>query len=139
MNADSHATAILARVIGPIMAIMGLAIVVRPGFFVRAVDAFAADPLAPLVWGFIALTMGLTILAFHQRWRGAVAIAITLIGWLLVVRGVVLLFVVDQLIGFVRSTLAASPQMLVVPGAVMILIGAWLSFAGFRARIVVPS
>ena len=139
MNADSHATTILARIIGPVMLVMGLAVILRPALFLRAADAFAADAMAPLVWGFMALIMGLTILAFHQRWKGAVAIAITLIGWLLVVRGVVLLFVADQLIEFVRATIASSPQMLIGPSAVMILIGAWLSFAGFRVRIVLRS
>ena len=47
----------------------------------------------PWLYGAILLISGLVIIAFHQHWRGAAAIIVSLLGWFLAVRGVLLLTV----------------------------------------------
>lgn len=127
-------TIIIARILGPLLLIIGLALVVRPSILAGIVDAFAADSSTPLIWGIFALTFGLTILAFHWRWRGVLEIVITVIGCASVVRGVVLLFVPMEAIGVARTVLSAAPVAVIVIGALTALLGAWLSFEGFRAK-----
>ena len=127
-------TVIIARILGPLLLIVGLALAVRPSILAGIVDAFAADSSTPLIWGLFALTFGLTILAFHWRWRGAVEIVITLIGCLSIVRGVVLLFIPMQAIGVARTVLTAAPPAVIAIAVVAALIGAWLTFEGFRAK-----
>jgi len=130
-----QSTAIIARIIGPMLVIVGLAIVVRPSIFIGAIDTFWADAAAPLLWGIISLLLGLTILALHWRWRRPVEIAVTLIGVLSLARGVALLFVPEPPIAFIRAVLADAPLAVVTIGAAGALLGAWLSYEGFRAKV----
>ena len=130
----SASTVIIARIIGPLFLIVGLALAVRPSIVAGIVDAFAADSSTQLIWGIFALIFGLTILAFHWRWTGIVEIVITLIACLSVVRGVVLLFIPMEAIGVARSVLTAAPMAVIAIGVVTALLGAWLSFEGFRAK-----
>jgi hypothetical protein len=133
MTQPSQSTTVLARIAGPLLAITGLALSARPAFISQMIDRFASDPSAPILWGFVALLLGLTVLAFHQRWSGPVEIAITLLGWILIVRGVILLFVPEQAIEVARTVLNAAPHATVAAGAVVAVIGAWLSFVGLRS------
>jgi hypothetical protein len=71
------------------------------------------------------------IVAFHQYWRGAAAIIVSVLGWLLVIRGVLLLAfpdvfasVADRMIGAVGASKAAY--------VVMALIGLYLTYVGWR-------
>jgi hypothetical protein len=132
--AQAQATIVLARIVGPLLAISGLALSARPAIMPRIIDAFAADSTAPLLWGFMALLLGLTVLAFHQRWNGPVEIAITLLGWILILRGVILLLFPEEGIAVARTILSSVPQAIVVIGAVVAAIGAWISFMGFRKQ-----
>ena len=132
--AKAQSTIVLARIVGPLLAVSGLALSARPGIIPRIIDAFAADPSAALLWGLMALLLGLTVLAFHQRWNGPVEIAITLLGWILILRGVILLLFPDEGILVARAILSAAPQAIIVIGAVVAAIGAWISFMGFRRQ-----
>jgi hypothetical protein len=135
MAQSSHSTVVLARIAGPLLALSGPALIARPAIIPHLIDSFAADPAAPLLWGFIALLLGLTVLAFHQRWNGPLEIAITLLGWVLILRGIVLFFIPEIGIGIARSMLAAAPNAVAVIGAVTTVLGAWLSYEGFRTKI----
>ena len=132
--AKAQSTIVLARIVGPLLAVSGLALSARPGIIPRIIDAFAADPSAALLWGFMALLLGLTVLAFHQRWNGPVEIAITLLGWILILRGVILLLFPEEGIAVARTILNAAPQAIIVIGAVVAAIGGWISFMGFRRQ-----
>jgi uncharacterized protein YjeT (DUF2065 family) len=131
---QAQSTIVLARIVGPLLAVSGLALSARPGIMPRIIDAFATDPSEALLWGFVALLLGLTVLAFHQRWNGPVEIAITLLGWILILRGVILLLFPEEGIAVARTILESVPQAIVVIGAVVAAIGAWISFMGFRRQ-----
>lgn len=128
------ATLIIARILGPLLLIIGIAIAVRPSTMVGVLEAFAADASTPLIWAVFALTFGLVILAFHWRWRGLVESVITLIACLSVVRGIVLLFMPETAIGLARTLLSAAPYAVLAIGVVSALIGAWLLLESFRNR-----
>jgi hypothetical protein len=135
MAQSSRSTIVLARVAGPLLALSGPALIARPAIIPHLIDSFAADPAAPLLWGFIALLLGLTVLVFHQRWSTPLEIAITLLGWVLIVRAIILLFIPEMGIGIARTVLAASPNAVFAVGTVTTLLGAWLSYEGFRTKI----
>ena len=52
---------------------------------------FTASDVWPWVTGAFILMGGIAIVAFHQLWRGAAAIIVSVLGWLLVVRGIILI------------------------------------------------
>ena len=47
----------------------------------------------PWLFGAILLIAGLVIIAFHQYWRSPAAIIVSVVGWFLAIRGVLLLTV----------------------------------------------
>lgn len=56
-------------------------------------DEFKANPMWPWLFGAILLMFGLLIIAFHQFWRSPAAIIISVIGWIMLIRGIILLVV----------------------------------------------
>jgi hypothetical protein len=90
-----------------------------------------------LVWmtGAMLLLGGVFIIANHQYWSGLSAIVISLFGWFLALRGVVLL-AAPQLIQ--RGAAVAQKQRLMPVAeaflAVLVLIGLWLTFEGWFAK-----
>ena len=88
-------TRAFARVIGPWLVIVPGIIALRaPSMGVLAADFFRSDLF---VWfaGALLLFAGLLIIAFHQYWSSVAAVIISLFGWVLALRGVLLMAAPD--------------------------------------------
>jgi protein-S-isoprenylcysteine O-methyltransferase Ste14 len=74
---------------------------------------------------------GIAIVAFHQFWRGAAAIIVSVLGWALVVRGTFLMAFPDTFASLADRMIGATG---IWQGAyvVMALIGLYLSYVGWR-------
>jgi hypothetical protein len=84
-------TRAFARIIGPWLVIVPGIIAVRaPDMGALASDFFKSDLF---VWfaGALLLFAGLLIMAFHQYWSSVAAVLISLFGWVLAIRGLVLM------------------------------------------------
>ena len=121
-----------ARVLGPYFLVLSVVVAVRAGDMPALLTEFAATVLWPFVMGAFALLGGIAIVAFHQRWRGAAAIIVSLTGWLLVVRGLFLLAVPDTA-ATVAERLIDMPAVRLPAYAVMALFGLYLTFVGYRS------
>jgi hypothetical protein len=126
-------TRAFARVIGPFLTIVATIMVVRMPTIGTTLTAFFENPM--LVWmvGAMLLMGGLLIIALHQYWSGLSAILISLFGWFLALRGVVLL-AAPQLIA--RGAAASQNMMPVaqIGFGLAVLIGLWLTFVGWIAK-----
>ena len=126
-------TRALARVIGPFMVIVASIITVRAPSMATELCAFFEN--AALVWvtGSMMLLGGLLIIAHHQYWSGLSAIVISLFGWFLALRGVVLL-AAPQLIA--RGAAVSKNMMPIaqIGCGFLVLLGLWLTFVGWIAK-----
>lgn len=129
-------TRAFARIIGPWL-------VVVPGIIAwRAPDmaALAADffKSALFAWfaGALLLFAGLLIIAFHQYWSSAAAVLISLFGWVLALRGL-LLMVAPKLYERAGMTLVAVPVVRSIFG-VLVAIGLYLTYVGWIAKPSLP-
>jgi hypothetical protein len=86
-------THMFARVVGPYFLFVPATIAARPSYMQTLLSEFAANPMWPWLYGAILLFSGLVIIAFHQYWRSVAAIIVSLLGWFLAVRGVLLMTV----------------------------------------------
>jgi hypothetical protein len=68
----------------------------------------------------------------HHHWSGATAIVISVLGLATIVRGVLLMVVPGLAASVAAQFLEAGPGVWIA-GAVTILIGLWLTFAGWFA------
>ncbi len=131
MQTPAQSTLILARIIGPLLMAMGLAVAIRPSVFIGVVDSFAADAVTPLTWGFMTLLLGLIVLAFHRLSSTWTEIAITVIGVISVVRGAILIFIPTQAIAVARDLLGTAPAIVMLAGVITAILGAWLAYTGY--------
>jgi hypothetical protein len=74
----------------------------------------------------------------HQVWAGGIVpVLVTLIGWVLLLRGLVLLFLPANLLESLANALVGAGW-LYFPGTVALGLGLILTYAGFRAAPIVP-
>jgi hypothetical protein len=120
----------LARLIGPTLLAIGIGMIVnREGYREMAREFLASRALIYLA-GLLALVPGLAIVLTHNVWVADWRVLITLFGWLAVIGGVFrLLF--PQEVTRIGSRMIAAQNYMTIGGAVVLVLGAVLSFYGF--------
>jgi hypothetical protein len=120
----------LARLIGPVMLVLGAALLINAREFRAVMDDFIANPTFAFLTGLMALPAGLAIVLTHNVWAADWRVLITLIGWLTIFKGAIRLLAPQQVTNIGRQLLA-KPQILTISAAIWILLGAVLCFFGY--------
>ena len=136
MDRRAEPTRTLARIAGPWMLLAGVAVALRRDRMMGVLDAFAADPALSFVSGVFTLLLGLIVIAVHQKWGGVTQVIISLLGWLLALRGAVLLFAPEDMVALAHRVVGYGPGPMGVAGAVMAVIGLYLTLIGYARKIV---
>jgi hypothetical protein len=92
---DMPTSIFLAKLLGPILLVAGIAMLVNR----RGLDAIAQELLGSpllLLLGIIDFAVGLAIVLTHNVWVADWRLIITLLGWLLMVRGAVRMLIPEQ-------------------------------------------
>ncbi|HBG19544.1 MAG TPA: hypothetical protein DDY32_09800 [Desulfobulbaceae bacterium] len=126
-------TRAFARLIGPFLVIVTGILVVRSPDLGTMLSAFFQNEALVWMMGALLFFCGLLIIAFHQYWSSSAAILISIFGWFLAIRGVILL-AAPQLI--LRGGIAS---MHMVPAvrigfSLLVLIGLWLTYVGWFTK-----
>jgi hypothetical protein len=127
-------TRAFARVIGPFLLIVPTIVAVRaPSASMEAIlSAFFQNDALVWITGGLLLFGGLLIIAHHQYWSSPAAIMISLFGWFLVLRGVVLL-AAPELIAHAAAAARDMIPVVQIGFGVLVLVGLWLTFVGWIA------
>jgi hypothetical protein len=114
----------------------GIIVLRAPAMGALASDFFKSDLF---VWfaGALLVFGGLLIIAFHQHWSSVAAVMISLFGWILAVRGVVLMAAPD-LHQHVAISRGAISLVRFIFGA-LVAIGLYLTYVGWLAKPASPS
>ncbi|MDP3975319.1 MAG: hypothetical protein Q8P95_00195 [bacterium] len=84
-------TLLLAQIFGPLLALLGLSILTNPGLLEKVVKLH--DDTAILwVSGLMTVALGLLLVLKHNIWVQNWTVIITILCWLVLVKGVVLIF-----------------------------------------------
>jgi hypothetical protein len=126
-------TLMFARVLGPFLVISCVTAVVRASEMKALVTDFAANPVWPWVTGAFILVGGLIVVALHQCWRSAAAAIVSVMGWLLTLRGLFLLAFPTAFISMANSVLEASALWRTVC-VCFASIGLYLTYVGWIPR-----
>ena len=130
-------TRAFARVIGPWLVIVpGIIVLHASGMGALASEFFKTELF---VWfaGALLLFAGLLIIAFHQYWSSAAAVIISLFGWILALRGL-LLMAAPALYERAAGPMEAIAVVRLVFG-VLVAIGFYLTYVGWLAEPASPS
>src|SRR5271154_2655105 len=128
-------TIYLSRLIGVVALIVAAAMLADRTVFIAAVGLLGQDRAALLLLGVIRVVCGAGIVLVHNIWnRGFWPLVVTLIGWLVLVRGVMILFVPpDVMAGIIEATHIV--DFYYVYAAIPLVLGASLSLRGFSATV----
>jgi hypothetical protein len=120
----------LAKLMGPILLVAGIAMLVNR----KELDALAQELLRSrallFLLGLIDLAIGLAIVLTHNVWVGDWRLIITLLGWLLIVRGAVRVLIPDQ-VKALGTKLLKNANAVTGSLAVTIALGLVLSYFGY--------
>jgi hypothetical protein len=94
------------------------------------ISDFAANALWPWVAGAFVLIGGLTIIALHQYWRGPAAIIVPLLGWLIALRGLLLLAFPTAFMSMADAVIGAGAWWRAVCMC-FVVIGLYLTYVGW--------
>ena len=125
-------TRAFARIIGPWLVIVPGIIAVRAPDMGALAAEFFKSPLFVWFAGALLLFTGLLIIAFHQYWSSLAAVLISLFGWILALRGVVLL-AAPALYERAGTVLEAVSVIRSIFG-VLVAIGIYLTYVGWIAK-----
>jgi len=126
----SRLTVFLARFIGLFTVVLVVAFLVRGS---AGVEAAVADGPVMLVYAIISLATGVAMILGHNVWSGgALPVVVTLVGWLILAKGLVLLLVTPDVLQqiFDHMQYGEHYYLYLAPSLV---IGLYLTWAGFTA------
>jgi hypothetical protein len=126
-------TIFLARLIGLFALAVGLSELAHKQAMVEIATALTRDPPLLFLLSLLGLLAGLAMVLAHNVWSGGpLPVVLTLFGWILLVRGALLLLLspdaVAGLIDFVRFE-----QLFYLYAGITLVLGAYLTWAGFWA------
>ena len=132
-------TVFLARLFGLGMTIVAIWMLVDEPGLGAIVQQLVHDRPATFLLSLMCLVSGLAVVLGHQVWSGGIApVLITMVGWLLLLRGLVLLFLPASLLESLADALVGAGW-LYFAGTVALVLGLILTYAGFRAAPIVPN
>lgn len=124
----SRSTPFLARLIGVFSIVLVAAMLVRGNALIETV---IRDHAITFDLAMISVAVGLALVIGHNVWSGGVLpVVVTLVGWLILVKGLVLLFVTPEMFAklFVQIHYGEHFYIYLAPALV---IGLYLTIAGF--------
>jgi uncharacterized membrane protein len=127
-------TRAFARVLGPFFTIVPTTVAVRGAYMRTLFTEFKANPMWPWIFGAILLIFGLVIIAFHQYWRSPAAIIISVVGWFLAIRGVLLLTVPRAYDKAGDAVYAGATVVIGVVFVCLALSGLYLTYVGWKPQ-----
>ena len=126
----SRLTVFLARFIGLFAILLVVGFLVRGG---AIIEVTVADGPVMLTYAIISLATGLAMILGHNVWSGgALPVVVTLVGWLSLAKGLLLLLLTPEALTplFGRMHYGEHMYLYLMPSLV---IGIYLTWAGFTA------
>jgi hypothetical protein len=131
----SERTVFLSRLIGLYCILVALPMAMNKEATLRMVTALVND--APLVYffGVTVVAAGLAMILSHNVWSGgALPVIVTLVGWLTLLKGLLFLFLSPPAAAGISIWGNAYQQYYYLDVAITLILGAYLTYEGFKSR-----
>jgi hypothetical protein len=120
----------LARLIGPVMLVVGLAVFANQRGFRDMSEEFLASRALMFLSGLLLMPAGLTIVLTHNVWSADWRVLITLLGWLIAIGGALRLFGPLFVVKAGRAVLN-KPYFTSIAAAIWVVLGLLFCFFGY--------
>jgi uncharacterized protein YjeT (DUF2065 family) len=129
-EAGMQTSVYLARLIGPVFVAVGVGLLVNGQYYRDVIDEALGSHVLIYLSGVLSMLGGLAIVLAHNAWTRGWAVIITVLGWLMVIGGIVRI-VVPQVTRSMATTIYSGPTAVIVVAILCIAIGGFLSFKGY--------
>ena len=120
---------LLARLIGPLLVVVGAGVLLNPTHYMKMTENFLKDAQLHYFSGATAFLIGMAMVLHHNIWVSDWRVTITVIGWMSLIKGAVrILFPAAG--SRLAAALVASPAVLRISAAIVLLLGLWLAYRG---------
>jgi hypothetical protein len=126
-----HTSIFLARLIGPVMAILGLAVLFNQSGFRDLAREFVQSRALIFLSGLVILPAGIAIILVHNVWTMSGSLMITLFGWITAITSAVRV-VAPQFVMARGSAMVQRPRMPLITGCVWTVAGLLFCLDGYR-------
>jgi len=123
-------TTYLAELLGLYIVLVGVVMVVKPQPIRELMTAIVAQRALLFLVGALRVLLGLAIVLAHNRWSGTLPAVVTLIGWITLVRGIVMWLVPPETERKMVAYFQRSGPYYTT-AIIAIVLGLWLAYAGF--------
>ena len=131
----SPRTLFLSRLIGLYCIVVGLSMMTRRQAMLGTVNGLLQNPSMMLILGVIALGAGLAMVLAHNIWSGGtLAVVVTIIGWLTLIKGLLFLFLSPEPEAGVFLGQLHFQQLFYFYGGILLLLCIYLTYIGFWSR-----
>lgn len=130
----SPLTMFLSRLLGLCSILISVSMVAHKHATVETMTALVHNPPLLLIVGMIGLIAGLAIVLGHSIWSGGVLpVIVTLVGWLILIRGLLLLFLPPEAAVGLFGGLRFERVFYLYVG-ISFIIGVYLTYGGFSSK-----
>jgi hypothetical protein len=121
---------LLAKIIGPLFVIVGAGIFINLEHYRRLIADFGASPLSIYMAGTTAVLLGLLIVTYHNVWEWRWPVIITILGWLIVIKGAVRV-IAPKLVADRAARYARNTNIVMTTAIVTFVLGAVLCYFAY--------
>jgi hypothetical protein len=122
----------IAGLIGPTFVAVAAALLLNLGSISAVLEPLSRDPALVLIYGIFLFVAGLAVVRVHNRWTADWSVLVTILGWLLIVGGLVrMLFPLR--FAAAAGDFAQSSGLIAAVAVALLAIGAFLSFKAYAS------
>ncbi|MFC1836104.1 hypothetical protein ACFL2Q_15525 [Thermodesulfobacteriota bacterium] len=125
-----QASVSLAAILGPYLIIASVGLLLNVKNYQRMAEEFGKSPALRYLAGFLALMFGLVVVHFHNVWKLDWTLFITVLGWLGIVKGTILI-VGPGVLSKLSDTYARNSLLLRVNSVLVLALGILLTVKGY--------
>lgn len=120
----------LAALIGPTLTALAVSMLINVNSMTALIEGASRDPIVILLSGTMTFVAGVAIVRVHNFWTGGWFVAVTVLGWLFVLGGLVRILLPFQLAAM-AAEVSQHTGFIIGEAIIILVLGAYLSFKGY--------
>jgi hypothetical protein len=130
----SMRTIFLSRMFGIYCLLMGIFMMTHRQRMWETVSLLVQDKPLMLVLGILTIFGGMALVLVHNIWSGALQVIITLLCWLTLIKGVLILYLPPEMLADFYLRRIHFGRIILLDAAFILILGAYLTLKGFEAE-----
>jgi hypothetical protein len=122
----------IASFIGPTFVAIAAGLLLNLGSISAVLEPLSRNPALVLIYGIFLFVAGLAIVRFHNHWVANWSVLVTILGWLLILGGLVRILFPLRFAALTGDFVQTSSMAVVA--VVILVIGAFLSFKAYASN-----